>query len=131
MMTEAGLKVISDGMNELGLNYGFGEYKVESGEEVTYPYFVGEFEEIEPLNEDGMQETTFLLTGFSRDLWQTLVDAKGKIQDYFNMVSGKTVIAEDGTAVAVFYSNSLVLPSGDAELKKIQINLDIREWRVN
>lgn len=130
-MTQAGLKIISEAMETLGLNYSLGEYKVESGEEVTYPYFVGEYEEIEPLNEDGMQETTFLLTGFSRDLWQTLEDAKAKIMNYFNKVSGKTVIAEDGTAVAVFYSNSLILPTGDAELKKIQINLNIKEWSVN
>lgn len=130
-MTQAALKLISDAMENLGLNYDFGEYKVESGEEVTYPYFVGEYEEIESLNEDGMQETTFLLTGFSRDLWQTLEDPKAKIKQYFNMVSGKTVIAEDGTAVAVFYSNSLIVPTGDNELKKIQINLDIKEWSVN
>lgn len=130
-MTQAGLKIISDAMESLGLNYGFGEYRVNSGEEVSYPYFVGEYEEAAPFNEDGMQETTFLITGFSRDLWQTLEDAKAKIKNHFNMVGGKTVIAEDGTAVAVFYSNSFVVPTGDAELKKIQINLDIREWSVN
>ena len=130
-MTQAGLKIISDAMDALGLNYGFGEYKVNSGEEVAYPYFVGEYQEIEPLNEDGMQETTFLLTGFSRDLWQTLEDAKAKIRKYFNKISGKVVIADDGSAVAIFYSNSFVIPTGDAELKKIQINLDVKEWSVN
>lgn len=135
-MTEAGLKIISDAMETLGLNYGLAEYKVKSGEKVTYPYFVGEYEEIEPLNEDGMQETTFLLTGFARaedgkEPWLELEQAKTKIRNYFNKVSGKTVIAEDGTTVAVFYSNSLIIPTGDAELKKIQINLDIKEWSVN
>jgi hypothetical protein len=39
-------------------------------------------------------------------------------------------MAEDGSAVAVFYSNSLVIPSMDAELKRMQINLDIHEWSV-
>ncbi len=130
-MTLAGLKIISDAMDELGLNYGFGEFVVEDGDNTPYPYFVGEYEEAEPLNEDGMQQTIFILTGYSRDLYQTLEEAKQKIKSYFNKVSGKTVIAEDGTAVAVFYSDSLVVPSGDAELKKIQINLDIREWSVN
>lgn len=130
-MTQAGLKIISDAMETLGLNYGFGEYAVNSGEEVSYPYYVGEYEESEPFNEDGMQETLFMITGFSRDTWQALEEGKAKIRNYFNKVSGKTVIAEDGTAVAVFYSNSLIVPTGDAELKKIQINLDIREWSVN
>ncbi len=129
-MTEAGLKIISDAMEALGLNYGFCEYIVGDGEN-PYPYFVGEYEEIEPLNEDGMQETLFMLTGFSRGEWLALENAKAEIRNYFNKISGKTVIAKDGTAVAVFYSNSLVVPTGDAELKKMQINLDIREWSVN
>lgn len=126
-MTQAGLRIISDAMESLGLNYGFGEY----GGKVSYPYFVGEYEEIEPLNEDGMQQTTFIITGYSRNTWQALEDGRAKIKNYFPNVGGKTVIAEDGTAVAVFYSNSLIIPTVDAELKKIQINLDIREWSVN
>ena len=129
-MTKESLKIISDAMKNLGLNYSFMEYYVEDGEEVKYPYFVGEYQEIAPLNEDGMNESTFLLTGFSRKSWIALEDAKEQIESYFRRVGGKTVIAADGTAVAVFYSNSLVIPTGDAELKKIQINLDVKEWSV-
>lgn len=129
-MTKESLKIISDAMKDLGLNYSFMECHVEDGEEVKYPYFVGEYQEIAPLNEDGMHESTFLLTGFSRKSWLALENAKEQIESYFGRVGGKTVIAEDGTAVAVFYSNSLVIPTGDAELKKIQINLDVKEWSV-
>lgn len=125
-MTKAGLKIISDAMEALGLNYAFMEWS----EVPAYPYFVGEYQEITPTNESGMQESTFLLTGFSRGSWLALEDAKEAIRDYFNKVSGKTVIAEDRTAVAIFYANSFVLPTGDAELKKIQINLDVKEWSV-
>lgn len=126
-MTKAGLKIISDAMESLGLNYDFMEWTGKP----KYPYFIGEYQEITPTNESGMQESTFLLTGFSRESWPALEDAKEAIRDYFNKVSGKTVIAEDGTAVAIFYANSFVLPTGDAELKKIQINLDVKEWSVN
>ena len=126
-MTKAGLKIISDAMTELGLNYEFMEWTSEP----VYPYFVGEYQETEPLNEDGMQESTFLLTGFTRESWIALEDAKELIAAYFNKVSGKTAIADDGTAVAVFYSFSLNIPTGDAELKKMQINLSIKEWKVN
>ena len=129
-MTKAGMKIISDAMDALELNYSFMEYRLEKGEKPNYPYFVGEYQEIAPLNEDGMQETSFLITGFTRDSWLTLENAKEKISAYFNRVGGRTVIADDGTAVAVFYSNSLVVPTGDAELKKIQINLDVKEWSV-
>lgn len=122
------LKVVSDGMTELGLEYEFGEYTKEP---IVYPYFVGEYTEQEPMTEDGLQETTFLLTGFSRDKWLTLENAREKIENYFNKVYGKTVMVDDGSAVAVFYGNSLIVPTGDEELKKIQINLQCKEWKVS
>lgn len=122
------LKVVSDGMTELGLEYDFGEYTKEP---IVYPYFVGEYTETEPMTEDGLQETTFMLSGFSRGTWLTLENAKAKIENYFNKVYGKTVMVDDGSAVAVFYGNSLIVPTGDEELKKIQINLQCKEWKVS
>jgi hypothetical protein len=122
------LKVVSDGMTELGLEYEFGEYTKEP---IVYPYFVGEYTETEPMTEDGLQETTFMLSGFSRGTWLTLENAKAKIENYFNKVYGKTVMVDDGSAVAVFYGNSLIVPTGDEELKKIQINLQCKEWKVS
>lgn len=122
------LKVVSDGMAELGLEYEFGEY---AKKQIVYPYFVGEYTEQEPMTEDGLQETSFLLTGFSRDKWLTLENAKAKIENYFNKVYGKTVMVDDGSAVAVFYGSSLIVPTGDEELKKIQINLQCKEWKVS
>ena len=122
------LKVVSDGMAELGLEYEFGEYTKEP---IVYPYFVGEYTETEPVTEDGLQETTFMLSGFTRDKWLTLENAKAKIENYFNKVYGKTVMVDDGSAVAVFYGSSLIVPTGDEELKKIQINLQCKEWKVS
>lgn len=122
------LKVVSDGMAELGIEYEFGEY---TKKQIVYPYFVGEYTETEPTTEDGLQETTFMLTGFSRDTWLTLENAKEKIESYFNKVYGKTVMVADGSAVTVFYGNALIVPTGDEELKKIQINLQCKEWRVS
>lgn len=77
-----------------------------------------------------MQECTFLLTGFSRGSWLALEDAKERIESYFDKVDGKTVMAENGSAVAIFYANALIVPTGDAELKRIQINLSCKEWSV-
>ena len=130
-MTKAALKIISDGMESLGIEYGFGEYSTDEDGNVVYPYFVGEYTETEPYTEDGLQEATFLLVGFSRGSWLELENAKEQIETYFNRVSGRTVIADNGAAVAVFYSRSLIVPTGDAELKSIQINLTIKEWKVN
>ena len=126
-MSKEVLAIIAGAMKELGINYSFMEWKGKP----VYPYFVGEYQEVEPYNEDGMQETAFILSGFSRETWLQLEEEKQKIKNYFNKVSGKTVIADNGAAVAVFYANSLVVPTGDEELKKIQINLTIKEWSVN
>lgn len=120
-------KIISEAMASLGLAYCFMEYAGE----VVYPYFVGEYTETEGFTEDGLQESTFLLTGFSREAWSGLEEAKDKIENYFNRVSGMTVITDSGSGVAVFYGHSLVVPTGDAELKSIQINLSVKEWKVN
>lgn len=127
-MSKNTLKVISDAMTALGLEYSFGRYNKKK---VVYPYFVGEYQETESFTEDGLQESTFLLTGFSRDTWLTLEDAKQKIALYFNKVSGKTTIMDDGSAVVVFYAQSQNVPTNDAELKRIQINLNVKEWTVN
>ena len=46
------------------------------------------------------------------------------------MVGGRVVTTESGSVVAIFYANSFDVPTGDAELKKMQINLMIKEWSV-
>ena len=127
-MSKQVLKIVSDAMESMGIEYDFVTYKKHP---VVYPYFVGQYTETEPVTEDGLQETTFMLTGFTRDSWLTLENAKEKIENYFNQVSGKTAITDRGSAVAVFYNGSLIVPTGDAELKSIQINLNVKEWKVN
>jgi hypothetical protein len=124
-MTKAALKIISDAMQEMNLAYALGRFNGKAD-----PYFVGEYQETESFTEDGLQESTFLLTGFSRGSWLTLEEAKERIEIFFNRVGGKTVIADNGSAVAVFYAHSLIVPTNDAELKRIQINLNIKEWKV-
>lgn len=129
-MSKMVLRVISDAMKSLGLAYGFGGY---ISKEPVYPYFVGEYSEFESDTESGLQESTFMLTGFSRGRSAALdlEEAVESIRDYFNRISGKTVIAGNGSAVAVFYSSAMVVPTGDAKLKRIQVNLDVKEWKVN
>lgn len=129
------LEIIGKAMSVLGLEYGFGEYKGKTEEEteeqevqIVYPYFVGEYMETESTTEDGLQETTFILTGFSRESWEALEEAKEKIEKHFSHY--RVGITSSGSAVAIFYAHSLIVPTGDAELKSIQINLSIKEWKV-
>lgn len=126
-MTTAPLKIIADGMKALGLSYGFGIY---ADKPVKYPYFMGEYQETESLTEDGLQEATFMLNGFSRTSWEALEEAKEAIENYFNKVSGLTMIADNGNGVCISYAHTLIVPTGDAELKRIQINLRVQEWSV-
>jgi hypothetical protein len=121
------LKTINNAMDALGLEYGFMRFNKKP---VVYPYWVGEYQENPPTSESGYSTSSFLLSGFHRGGWGDLETQKERIENYFNKVSGKTVMAEDGSAVAIFYANSLIVPTGDAELKRIQINLDVHEWSV-
>lgn len=127
-MTRTMLKIIKRAMEHLGLEYGLVRYEKKP---VVYPYWVGEYQENTPTSESGHSTTSFTLTGFHRGSWEELETQKERIANYFNKVSGKTVMAEDGSAVAIFYANSLILPTMDAELKRIRINFDIHEWSVN
>ena len=127
-MTKQVLKFINDELVKLGVNYEFGEW---SEENVPTTYFIGEYQEEEPLNEDGLQDTTFILTGTTRSTLLGLEDIKEKIENNFPQIEGKTAVLENGSGIAVFYSNSFSVPTGNDELKRIQINLKIKEWKVN
>ena len=128
-MTKNVLKIISNAMDALNIEYDFVRYNKHP---IPETYFVGEYTETASMTEDGLQEATFMLTGFSRaKSWLTLENAKDQIEQYFNRVYGKTVMMADGSAACVFYDNALIVPTGDAELKSMQINLSVKEWRVN
>lgn len=129
-MTTKPLSIVSAAMDSLGLEYGFGVYSGNKAGRIVYPYFVGEYTESPIMDESGLQEATIMLTGFHRGTWEELEAAKTKIENYFNKVSGKTVMADDGSAVAIFYENALIIPKEDARLKSIQINLSVKEWSV-
>lgn len=124
-MTTEALKAVEAGMTALGLNYAFLRWK----DKTKYPYFTGEYQETPSTTEDGMQEADFILTGWHRGEIADLEAAKEKIENYFYR-DGRTAIAPNGNAVVVSYSHSFVIPSGDAELNKIEIHLNVKEWKV-
>ena len=121
-MTKATLDFIAKTLTENGINYEFMEWTTD----VIYPYFTGEYIEEESLTEDGYQGATFILNGFTRGTYKDLEDAKEKIENMFNT----TAILND-VGVAILYSSSLVIPTNDDELKRIQINLSVKEWKGN
>lgn len=122
-MTIESLKFIKEQLDEV-ISYEFGRWSSD----LVYPYWVGEYSEIEQMNEDGMHETTFILTGTTRGTWLELEQDKQKIKELFEE---KRAILPNGNGLLICYENTLIIPVEDMELKRMQINLQIKEWEVN
>ena len=118
------LKFINEQMDVLAVPYEFMEWTAP----VAYPYGVGEITEDPITTEDGAEQSTLLLTFFHRGKMIDLLEIKEKIKKHFDPKCGLRGETEGG-AIAVFYDGFLVIPSGEADLKKIQINLKINEWK--
>lgn len=120
------LSFIDTELSKIGVPYEFLEWT----QPVSYPYFVGEYNETEPTNESGELDKMFILTGFCRgkDARLRLEENRQKIEDAF--LEGMTATLNSGSVVAVFYGNAFYVPTGEAELFKIQINLSIKLWKV-
>lgn len=112
-------------VDALGIPYAYGEW----AEEPPDDFFVGESIEVASLTmeEDGRQETTFILRGYTSGEWLKLLTYQEKIERNIT----RTAILDDGTGVAVFYDSAMVVPTGVAGWKSIKINLKIQEWKVN
>jgi hypothetical protein len=118
------LKFIKEQMDILKIPYEFGEWTSE----IKYPYFVGEYTETEPATEDGLEESYIILTGFHRGKYIELIDIKDKIKKHFHPIHGLRGKTDSG-AITVFFGDAFVVPTGEADLKKIQITLNIKEWK--
>ena len=119
------LKFINEQMDILAIPYEFGEWSSE----VVYPYFVGEMPSPEEITtEDGREVSTLILTGFHRGRFIDLEILRGKIKTHFSPISGLRAKTDNGS-IAVFYDGAFFVPTNEADLKKIQINLKILEWK--
>lgn len=118
------LNFINEQMSILAVPYEFGEWT----QDIQYPYFVGEITEDETMTEDGAETSTLILTGFHRGKRIVLEEIKQKIKKHFPAIHGLRASTDSG-AIAVFYGGAFFIPTGEADLKKIQINLKIKQWK--
>ena len=119
------LKFIDDEMTLIEVPYEFGQWSSK----ITYPYFVGEQPSPEEYTaEDGSEQSTILVTGFHRGKLIDLIKIKDKIKSHFSPIHGLRSKTDSGS-IAVFFNGFFVVPTGDPELKKIQINLKIIEMK--
>lgn len=119
------LKFINDQLDSIGVPYEFGEWTSP----VVHPYFVGEITEEPVITEDGLEESTIILTGFHRGKMIDLIRVKERIKALFCPISGLRGETDNGSAIVVFFDGFFPVPSGEADLKKIQINLRIHFWK--
>ncbi len=118
------LSFIRRQMLTLSIPYEFGEWTTD----VTYPYSVGEYTEEPITTEDGAETSTFILNFFHRGSYADLESIKAIIKQHFHPISGLRDSIESG-AIAVFYESAFYVPTNEADLKRLQINLTIKEWK--
>lgn len=127
MMREGTAKLLNDRMSAV-VQYAFGRWKGKAADGETC-YWVGEAIEVESPNrtENGMQEISLFIRGYTRGTWLLLEQEKEKIEKHVPC----TMMLADGTGVVILYDYANMVPTGDAELKSMKINMTIQEWRVN
>lgn len=118
------LKFINEQMALLQIPYEFMEWT----QALKYPYTVGEYIDAPTLNEDGSEESSFILTVTTRGKWIELEQIKEKIKTHFPSVFGLRGKTDSGS-IAVYFSDAFPVPTGEADLKRLQINLTIKKWK--
>lgn len=110
------------------VQYALGRWKKAAADENSC-YWVGEASEEESFTrqESGMQNTAMILRGFTRGSLTLLEQEKEKIEKSVPC----TTVLDDGTGVAIMYVSGMIVPTGDADLKSMKINMDIQEWRTD
>lgn len=123
MITTA-LGIANEKLNKIGVPYEFMRWTST----VEDRYWIGEYMETVTDTEDGYEEGTLILTGTTKGFWSVLMQDREKIKDQFPNVSGLRVPTDNGVVV-FFYDNSFTVDTGEADLKRIQINIHIKMWK--
>lgn len=112
-------------LSALGISYEFGEW---SDTNVPQTYWTGEYFEEPNDVESGLISTEFVLTGVTRGKFSNLEMEKELIRRNFQ--HGFRFIMVDGTGVHVAYNNATMIPTDDENLHRIEVSLDVKQWRA-
>lgn len=123
-MIKTALGIANNELNKIDVPYEFMMWTSP----VEDRYWVGEYTETPTDTEDGAEEGTLILTGTTKGLWAVLMQDVEKIKDHFPSVGGFRTATDKGVVV-IFYEHSFPVPTGDANLKRLQVNLTIKSWK--
>lgn len=123
-MIEETLGIVKDSLQSIGIPYEFMRWTSS----VEDRYWIGEYSESVTDTEDGYEELTLMLTGTTRNSWMVLIEDGKTIKDHFPKEGGLRISTDSGVVV-IFYENSFPVPTGEADLKRIQVNLQIKSWK--
>lgn len=123
-MIETALGIVNVELKKIGVPYEFMRWTSTAKDR----YWVGEYSETPTDTEDGYEEGTLILTGTTKDLWSVLMNDRAMIKDHFSKIGGLRKPTNAGTVV-IFYDNSFPVPTGEADLKRLQVNLQIKAWK--
>lgn len=119
------LEFIKQQMVILAIPYEFMEW---TDDKIPSQYWIGELSDLPPNTEDGKETYTLILTGTTRAKWLDLINTVDAIKGHFPPVTGLRVDKGSFTIV-VTYSNAFPVPTGEADLKRMQVNLEITIWK--
>ena len=125
-MTKEILKYMNLRLKKI-LPYQYYEWKTA----VEYPYWIGEYSEVESDSEDGFGEDVLMVTGTTTGSVIELEDGKEVLQRAFPKISGHHAVLESGTNIIVYYDTSTSVPTDNNDIKRIQVNLKIKSWKVS
>lgn len=118
------MKFVNSCLEELKIPFEFMEW---TDPEIPETYWVTEYTEVESMNEDGMEETSFILTGTTKSKYFELEKVKESVKDKF--WNGLTAVLDCGQGIAINYGDAYPIPSVDESVHRIQITLKIKEWK--
>lgn len=110
------LTLMNDLLEEMNVPYTFDNWD----EDIPLPQFIGECSEVPTTDEDGKNEYSFILNGYSTT-YEDLFAFNEQIKRRFRL---SPIINH----VVIKYDNMTTVDSGSEDLKQIQINLKIKKW---
>ena len=123
-MTRESLAFIASALSKTGIQYAYQRWNGKGAD----MYWIGSYVEQQYLPEDQSQLTLFLLDGFSTNgSWSWLEIEKEVIKALFSDVR-ELLTSNSGISVRV--ESVQTIPTGTADVKRIEIQLLVKEWRV-